>query len=62
MQSEKMMCFVIIRIMTPALFFVSSRRKAQSVNPDDIKAKPTYTENQVGNPKVSEAVLLVGST
>jgi uracil-DNA glycosylase len=57
-----MMCFVIIRIMTPALFFVSSRRKAQSVNPDDIKAKPTYTENQVGNPKVSEAVLLVGST
>jgi hypothetical protein len=40
------------------LFFVSSRRKTQSVNPDDLKAKPTYTEKQVENQKVVEPYCL----
>jgi hypothetical protein len=31
-----------------SFFFVSSRRKAQSVNPDHLKAKQTYTEKSKG--------------
>jgi hypothetical protein len=39
-----------------SLFFVSSRRKAQSVNPDHLKAKQTYTEKSKGVWRVMDAL------
>jgi len=37
-------------------FFVSSRRKAQSVNPDHLKAKQTYAEKSKGVWRVMDAL------
>ena len=43
-------------IMVLFVFFVSSRRKAQSVNPDHLKAKQTYAEKSKGVWRVMDAL------